>query len=188
MAPRREHVFLPLEQQWPFVPIEQDPNLKYMVEEPDPWLDDEPRARGPKSRRQVAPVVIPGKHGGWRPGLGAPKGNMNALKNGSRTQRLVEAVRLVHSIDDLKALVYEGARQTEIKSGRIRYRRALTLAWMASLQDEETANALRNLLLQGVARAAVRLNLATPEMAEHAKISPNKQTNKRRAKGLREAS
>src|SRR5205085_9496032 len=107
-------------------------------------------------------------------------------KAGPHTQRLVDAVLLVHTVDDLKAIVYECARQTETKSSRARYRRALTLAWMASLQDEETANALRALLVQGIARAAVRLNLATPEMAEHAKISPqnNQITKSSRQVGL----
>ena len=172
MAPRHEYVFTPVLESWPHVPVEQDANLKHLLEDPDYWLDGGPPPPTLSSRRKVARVIIPGKHGGWRPGGGAPKGNMNALKTGAHTQRLVEAVRLVHTVDDLKAIVYECARQTESKSSRARYRRALTLASMASLQDEETAAALRALLVQGIARAAVRLGLATPEMTEHAKIAP----------------
>jgi hypothetical protein len=179
MAARHEHVFTPILESWPFVPVEQDANLKHLLEDPDYWLDAEPPPPARTARRKVAPVIIPGKHGGWRPGGGAPKGNLHALKTGAHTQRLVEAVRLAHTVDDLKALVYECARQTQTKDSRARYRRALTLAWMASLQDEETANALRALLVQGIARAAIRLGLATPEMTEHAKISPqNNQTTK----------
>jgi hypothetical protein len=177
MSPRREHIYTPILESWPLVPIEQDANLKHLLEDPDYWLDEPPPPPSHPARRKVAPVVIPGKHGGWRPGAGAPRRNMNALKTGAYTRRLADAVRLVHSIDDLKALVYEGARQAQAKSTRTRYRRALTLAWMASLQDEETAGDLRALLLQGLARAAVRLNLATPEMAAHAKIAAQEQSN-----------
>jgi hypothetical protein len=180
MSPRRQFVHTPILESWPLVPIEQDANLKYMLEDPDYWRDADPPPPTPRPRRNVAPVIIPGKHGGWRPGAGAPRRNLNALKTGIHAQRLVDSVLLIHNVPDLKALVYECARQTQTKSTPTRYRRALTLAWMASLQDKETAEALRTLLLQGLARAATNLHIATPEMARHAKIpAQNNQTIKR---------
>jgi hypothetical protein len=69
----------------------------------------------PREPRDPSPETqdAPRRHGGRRPGAGAKKGNLNALKSGKRSKRLKALVTFLMISDEARELVEAFARRNQ---------------------------------------------------------------------------
>ena len=70
-------------------------------------------------------------HGGKRPGAGAPKGNLNALKSGSRSRQLKIVIEALIAAPTVRGLMLRLAQQDIRRNPRLRE----TIAALARLSD-----------------------------------------------------
>lgn len=91
--------------------------------------------------------------GGKRPGAGAPKGNLNALKAGlysRRVRRGLLMIALLPEVQDvLRALKHQPAAERYDK-----YRQAVLAAYQATLSDPDLAESIRSLIRQRLIAAS----------------------------------
>jgi hypothetical protein len=67
------------------------------------------------------PSVFPGKRsgrGGRRPGAGAPRGNLNALKHGRRSRQFAEIGAIIAASDTTRATLFALAQRRRTKDAR----------------------------------------------------------------------
>jgi len=70
-------------------------------------------------------------HGGKRPGAGAPKGNLNALKSGRRSRQLKIVIGALVAAPSVRRVMLQLARQDIRRNPRLRE----TIAALARLSD-----------------------------------------------------
>jgi hypothetical protein len=70
-------------------------------------------------------------HGGKRPGAGAPKGNLNALKTGTRSRQLKIVIGALVAAPSVRRVMLQLARQDIRRNPRLRE----TIAAVARLSD-----------------------------------------------------
>jgi hypothetical protein len=70
-------------------------------------------------------------HGGKRPGAGAPKGNLNALKSGRRSRQLKIVIQALVAAPSVRRVMLQLARQDIRRNPRLRE----TIAALARLSD-----------------------------------------------------
>ena len=102
---------------------------------PPPESPSKPRRAGPE----------PGRRGGRRPGAGAPKGNLNALKNGTRSARVLRGLLMISLLPDVQLVLRELKRQNAA-AYRDRFFEAIATAHQASLADPELARTISQLI------------------------------------------
>ena len=165
---------VPVELAWPQVPLMQDPNMRRFYElHPH---DATPRA----GRKNVPGVIVPGQHGGWRPGAGAPHGNTNAFKTGAHSRRLHRAARLIAQSPQLRDLIAQLAKANQRNQKR-RLSTALGVAYEATLNDPASRNSINQILQNGILRRLHQLqtqdqepNLRQNNQINQAPKSPNR--------------
>jgi len=79
----------------------------------------------PRERIPIMP------HGGKRPGAGAPKGNLNALKSGRRSRQLKIVIGALVAAPSVRRVMLQLARQDIRRNPRLRE----TIAALARLSD-----------------------------------------------------
>jgi len=70
-------------------------------------------------------------HGGKRPGAGAPKGNLNALKSGRRSRQLKMVIQALVAAPTVRRVMLQLAQQDIRRNPRLRD----TIAALARLSD-----------------------------------------------------
>jgi len=70
-------------------------------------------------------------HGGKRPGAGAPKGNLNALKSGRRSRQLKMVIQALVAAPSVRRVMLQLARQDIRRNPRLRD----TIVALARLSD-----------------------------------------------------
>ncbi len=101
----------------------------------------------------------PRSWGGRRPGAGAPRGNLNGLKTGRHSKRLVAIAKGIAAVPEVKDILLEMNRQQ-----RRQQRRAERLAYKTLLQFIGQMPAESNQVL-----AYLKQTLADTEKQQHAK-------------------
>jgi hypothetical protein len=101
-------------------------------------------------------------HGGKRPGAGAPKGNLNALKTGRRSRQLKIVIQALVAAPTVRGVMLQLARQDIRRNPRLRE----TIAALARLSDPRWQRSIK--------RAAKRAaHLQTQQKIKNAHRSNN---------------
>ena len=91
------------------VPSQAEGPVPSQAEEPVPS-----QAEGPQDAPQSSPKPK-GKHGGRRPGAGAPKGNLNGLKHGLRSRQFAAIGALLAQDPTVRAALLAMGKKHELK-------------------------------------------------------------------------
>jgi hypothetical protein len=82
------------------------------------------------------------KHGGRRPGAGAPKGNFNALKHGRRSQQFAEIGALIAANPKVRDMLLDMGRKHQLKQAKADQVAAALFAQMVLRAQQISGNRL----------------------------------------------
>ena len=91
----------------------------------------------------------PSRRGGKRPGAGAPKGNLNGLKHGRNSRRLVAIARGISHVPEVQNILLEMNRQQlrqRRRAERQAYKALLHLIGRMPAQSNQTLTYLKQTL------------------------------------------
>ena len=120
----------------------------------------------PCSQYHFTPVLPPFGHrprrprGGPRPGAGAPRGNLNALKTGLRSERIRRGLLLIALLPDVQILLRQLKRQ-KAERYREEFNKVIAAAYRAS-NDPELFRSIKEIIAQSLAAGAFPIRPQDP--------------------------
>ena len=110
--------------------------------------------------------------GGRRPGAGAPKGNLNAVKNGLRSKRILRGMLMLALLPDVQ-IALRTLKRSSAPDYRRRFFDALLAAYEAVRSDPDLAQSIRDLVRRRFEIAARQIQVKETARENSPKRSDN---------------
>ena len=111
-------------------------------------------------------------HGGRRPGAGAPKGNVNALKHGHTSPRFWAAAIMVATVPELRAM-FRNFRAAEQYETRRQFYDTMALAYDAILRDPELGKSIKQMIQDRMIETMLQIRIRPDGAAKSLEQSNN---------------
>ena len=112
----------------------------------------------PEPGRRACPE--PGRRGGKRPGAGAPRGNLNALKDGRYSPRFFDGLLAFALVPEARPL-YAALKRVDARKYRRLLFETIAAAYEATRDDPDLARQINDLLARRISHAhEARQNLS----------------------------
>ena len=104
----------------------------------------------------TTPTPTKRPHGGKRPGAGAPKGNLNALRSGAYSSRAQLAGLILTAYPELRAVLRSEAIR-EANQRTARRQNAVRVAYQAVMDDPDLAQTIKALVKDSLRRRLAQI-------------------------------